>query len=153
MSDLRPQPSPVDDLHGDAWKVLSESSSPTICIRDQVKVLIELSRQQTLWLINITESVSIAEDWNCHLPFKPVLSGSTWTSSIFPSLTTSAYLLLRSPPKMELPSKDRSSAFVKATVGSARKRIYKMLTFVLDIERLGICFERCFGILFWGFMG
>jgi hypothetical protein len=80
--------------------------------------------------------MSIAEEESCNLPFKPVLSGSTWTSLIFPSLTTSAYLWLRSPPKMELPSKDRSRALVKATLGSARKRICETLAFVSILKDL-----------------
>lgn len=56
-------------------------------------------------------------------PLRPVLSGSTKACLTIPSATTSAYRLLRSPPKMAEPSKARSSALVKLVVGSPRKRI------------------------------
>lgn len=58
------------------------------------------------------------------LPFRPVLSGSTCASLTLPSSMTKAYRLLRGPPKMALPSKDRSRALVNWRPGSARKRIW-----------------------------
>ena len=53
----------------------------------------------------------------------PVLSGSTCTDLTLPSSRTSAYRLDRSLPKMALPSKSRSSAWVSAPEASAKKRI------------------------------
>ena len=58
------------------------------------------------------------------LPLTPVLSGSTCADLTFPSSITSAYRLLRLPPKIAEPSNARSRASVNLAVGSAKKRIW-----------------------------
>jgi hypothetical protein len=52
------------------------------------------------------------------LPFRPVLSGSTWASFTAPSSINNAYRFDRSPPNTDAPSNDKSRDFVNSKLGS-----------------------------------